>query len=192
NLQAKTGGTSYNNASVVINQNAATGAETASYNAGTNTLTIHSNVNSVTSQLISAINTEGTFSASTAGGGLGLNAAGTLSNVTTGGATGSTAISDLQINQANFGTATQIGVQVNIDQQATQGQLIYSSGPLASNSILQVGGDKGFQVFNFGAGTTLAQIQTAVNQVSDSTGVTATVSGSQLKLQSTDYGSSAF
>ena len=112
--------------------------------------------------------------------------------MTTGGATGSAAISDLQINQADFGTASQVGVQVNIDQQATQAQLIYSAGPLASNTILQIGGDKGFQVFNFGAGTTLAQIQTAVNQVSDSTGVTATVSGNQLKLQSADYGSSAF
>jgi flagellin len=175
----------------VINQNAATGAETASYNAGTNTLTIHSNVNSVTTQLISAINTEGTFSASTAGGGLGVYGAGTLTNVTTGGATGSAAISDLQINQADFGTATQLGIQVNIDQQATQAQLIYSGGPLASNTVLQIGGDKGFQVFNFGAGTTLAQLQTAVNLVSDSTGVTATIAGSQLKLQSSDYGSSA-
>ncbi len=192
NLTAVHGGASYDNATVVINQNAATGSETASYNAGTNTLTIHSNVNSQTSQLISAINAEGTFSASTAGAGNGANAAGTLTNVTTGGATGSAAISDLQINQADFGTASQVGVQVNIDQQAKQAQLIYSAGPLASNTILQVGGDKGFQVFNFGAGTTLAQIQTAVNQVSDSTGVTATVSGNQLKLQSADYGSSAF
>ncbi len=192
NLNAVHGGTAYNNATVVINQNAATGAETASYNAGTNTLTVHSNVNSTTSQLVSAINTDGTFSASTAGGGNGVYSAGTLSNVTTGGATGSSAISDLQINQADFGTASQVGVQVNIDHQATQAQLIYSAGPLASNTILQVGGDKGFQVFNFGAGTTLAQIQTAVNQVSDSTGVTATISGNQLSLQSADYGSSAF
>jgi flagellin len=192
NLTAVTGGTAYNNTSVVVNQNAATGNETASYNAGTNTLTIHSNANSTTSQLISAINAEGTFSAATAGGGLGSNAAGTLTNVTTGGATGSAAISDLQINQADFGTASSVGVLVNVDQQAKQGQLIYSGGPLASNTVLQIGGDKGFQVFNFGAGTSLAQLQTAVNQVSDSTGVTATISGSQLKLDSTDYGSSAF
>jgi flagellin len=190
-LTAAKGGAAYDNASVIINQNAATGAETASYNAGTNTLTIHSNVNSNTNQLISAINTEGTFKASTTGGGLGVYAAGTLTNVTTGGATGSAAISDLQINQADFGTATQLGIQVNIDQQATQAQLNYSGGPLASNTVLQIGGDKGFQVFNFGAGTTLAQLQTAVNLVSDSTGVTATVAGSQIKLQSSDYGSSA-
>ncbi len=191
-LNAATGGSAYNNATVVINQNAATGHETASYNAGTNTLTVHSNVNSNTNQLVAAINTEGTFSASTAGGGLGVYSAGTLSNVTTGGATGSSAISDLQINQADFGTANQLGVQVNIDQQATQAQLVYSGGPLASNTILQVGGDKGFQVFNFGAGTTLTQLQTAINLVSDSTGVTANINGGQLKLQSTDYGSAGF
>ena len=128
NLNATKGGTAYNNATVVINQNAATGAETAAYNAGTNTLTIHSNANSDTAQLVTAINAEGTFSASTAGAGLGTYAAGTLSNVTTGGATGSSAVSDLQINQADFGTASQLGIQVNIDQQAKQAQLIYSGG----------------------------------------------------------------
>jgi len=192
NLSAKTGGTAYNNATVTITQDAATGAETASYNAGTNTLAIHSNANSTTNQLIAAINTDGTFSASTTGSGLGTYAAGTLSNVTTGGATGSSAISDLQISQADFGTASQLGVQVNVDQQATQAQLVYSGGPLASNTILQVGGDKGFEVFNFGAGTTLAQLQTAINLVSDSTGVSASIAGNQLKLNSVDYGSAGF
>ena len=192
NLTAATGGTTYNNTTVAVALDATTGAETAAYNAGTNTLTIHANAASDTNQLISAIDADGTFKATTTGGGLGVYGAGSTANVTTGGATGSAAISDLQINQADFGTASQVGVQVNIDQQATQAQLIYSAGPLASNTILQIGGDKGFQVFNFGAGTTLAQIQTAVNQVSDSTGVTATVSGNQLKLQSADYGSSAF
>jgi len=192
NINAKTGGASFNNTSVVFNTNAATGHETASYNAGTNTLTVHSNVNSDTAQVISAINTDGTFSASTLGGGLGVYSAGTLTNVTTGGATGSSAITNLQINQADFGTAAQVAVQVNVDSQATQGQLIYSGGPLASNTVLQIGGDKGFQVFNFGAGTTLAQAQAAINQVSDATGVSATISGSQLKLDSTDYGSNGF
>jgi flagellin len=192
NLTAATGGTAYNNTTVAVALDATTGAETAAYNAGTNTLTIHANAASDTNQVISAIDADGTFKATTTGGGLGVYGAGSTANVTTGGATGSAAISDLQINQADFGTASQVGVQVNIDQQATQAQLIYSAGPLASNAILQIGGDKGFQVFNFGAGTTLAQIQTAVNQVSDSTGVTATVSGNQLKLQSADYGSSAF
>ncbi len=190
-IQAKTGGAAYDNTSVVINQNAATGSETASYNAGTNTLTIHSNVNSNTAQLVSAINTDGTFSASTTGG-FGAIAAGTLTNVTTGGATGSASINNLQISQADFGTGSSIGVQVNIDAQATQAQLAYSGGALASNTILQIGGDKGFQVFNFGTGTTLAQIQTAVNQVSDATGVTASITGSQLKLTSNDYGTSGF
>jgi flagellin len=192
NLKANQGGAAYNNTTVAIALDVATGAETAAYNAGTNTLTIHANAASDTNQLISAINADGTFSASTAGGGLGVYGAGSTANVTTGGAAGSAAISDLQIIQADFGTSSQVGVQVNVDQQATQAQLIYSAGPLASNTVLQIGGDKGFQVFNFGAGTTLAQVATAVNQVSDATGVSATVSGSQLKLQSVDYGSAGF
>ena len=101
-------------------------------------------------------------------------------------------ISGLEIDQANFGTASSIGVQVDIDHQATQAELTYSGGPLASDLVLQVGGQDGFQVFNFGAGTTVNQIATALNQVSDATGVKATVSGTGLELQSTQYGSDAF
>ena len=47
-------------------------------------------------------------------------------------------------------------------------------------------------MFNFGTGTTVNQIATALNQVSDATGVEATVSGTGLQLQSTEYGSDAF
>ena len=55
-----------------------------------------------------------------------------------------------------------------------------------------MGGQNGFQVFNFGTGTSVAQIATALNQVSDATGVEATVSGTGLELQSSQYGSDAF
>ena len=131
--------------------------------------------------MIAAINTQGTFSASTAGGGAGVYTTGTTSAVTNGGDTSGN-ISDLQIDQANFGTASSIGVQVNIDQQATQGELTYSGGALTSDLVLQVGGQNGFQVFNFGTGTSVAQIATALNQVSDATGVEATVSGTGLAV----------
>ncbi len=112
--------------------------------------------------------------------------------MTTGGATYSTPISNLQINQADFGTASSVGVNVDVTQQATQAKLTYSGGALASNTVLQIGGDQGYQVLNLGAGTSLAQIATAVNQISDATGVAASVSGGQLTLNSSDYGSSAF
>ena len=187
-LSATSGGSSFNNVNVTISI-ASNAATDATYSAGT--LTISASAGATTSDLITAINTQGTFSASTAGGGAGVYTAGTTSAVTSGGDTTGN-ISGLEIDQANFGTASSIGVQVDIDHQATQAELTYSGGTLASDLVLQVGGQTGFQGFNFGAGTTVSQIATALNQVSDATGVKATVSGTGLELQSTGYGSDAF
>jgi len=186
-LSATSGGSAFNGVDVTINVTDV--ATDATFSSGT--LTITASATATTNDLIAAINTQGTFSASTAGGGAGVYTTGTTSAVTSGGDTSGN-ISDLQIDQANFGTASSIGVQVNIDQQATQGELTYSGGALASDLVLQVGGQNGFQVFNFGTGTSVAQIATALNQVSDATGVEATVSGTGLELQSSQYGSDAF
>ena len=192
-LSAANGGTAYNNARLTFSDTAATGAETASYSTTTNTLTVFFKASaSTTNQVVSAINATGVFSASTSTIGLGTYAAGTTGNVTTGGATGSSAISDLKIEQANFGTANSIGVQVQIDRQATQGKLTYAGGALTADLILELGGQSGFETFNFGSGTTVSQIATAINTVSDSTGVQASVVGSSLELQSNEYGSDAF
>jgi flagellin len=110
--------------------------------------------------------------------------------VTTGGVDVSK-LSNLQINSANFGTASQINVGITVDHQATQGQLTYSGGALTSALVLQIGGSNGYNVFNFSSGTTIAQISTAINGVSDATGVSAVVSSGNLVLTSKDYGSNA-
>lgn len=192
-LSATAGGAAYNNLRVVLSDTAATGAETATFNTGTTpTLTVYKHASSTTDQVIAAINATGVFSASTSGDGLGVYSAGTTNGVTTGGATGGAAISDLKIDQANFGTAASISVQVNIDNQATQGTLTYSGGTLTSDLILEVGGKNGFEVFNFGSGTTIDQINTALNLVSDATGVQSTVTGAGLTIRSSEYGSDSF
>ncbi|HEY2880916.1 MAG TPA: flagellin [Pirellulales bacterium] len=191
-LSATSGGAAFNDVGVTIVIDASASGASATLASGTLTITTNTASNT-TSALISAINAQGSFSASTSGAGLGTyTSADSATAVTTGGGTLSANLSDLQIDQANFGTASSIGVQVNVDHQATQGELTYSGGALASDLVLQVGGQNGFQVFNFGAGTTVDQISTALNQVSDATGVQATVSGAGLKLQSTEYGSDAF
>ncbi len=192
-LSAAVGGAAYNNTTVVFSDTAATGAETASYSTSANTLTVFLKESaSTTSQVVSAINATGVFSASTSGAGLGVYLSGSTSNVTTGGATGSAAISDVKIEQANFGTASSIAVSVQVDAQARQGALTYSGGALAADLVLEIGGQSGFETFNFGSGTTISQIATALNTVSDATGVEATVNGSNLDLKSTNYGSNAF
>ena len=124
-LSATSGGSAFNGVDVTINVTDV--ATDATFSSGT--LTITASATATTNDLIAAINTQGTFSASTAGGGAGVYTTGTTSAVTNGGDTSGN-ISDLQIDQANFGTASSIGVQVNIDQQATQGELTYSGGAL--------------------------------------------------------------
>ncbi len=192
-LTAVNGGTAYNGVNVDLTSGAAAGHETATYTTSTKTLTIATNANSTTSDLVSAINATGIFTAaSTVTGATGTYSLGTTTAATAGGASAGDSISNLQINQANFGTQSSLGVQVDVTQQAKQANLVYSGGPLASATVLQVGGDQGYQVLNFAAGTTISQISSAINQSSDSTGITASVNGSQLTLASSDYGSNAF
>lgn len=194
-LSASIGGPTYN--SLIVTVATSDAAARSSYNTGTNTLTINRSAAATAASVVSSINSTGVFSATVTGNGLGINSAGTTSAVTTGGLSGSTALSDLKIDQANFGTATSISVDVRVDRQATTGELNYSGGTLASDLVLQLGGKGGFETFNFGSGSTVQQIRDAVNLVSDATGVSAsvtsgTVSGSVLKLSSTEYGSDAF
>jgi flagellin len=191
NLQAKTAGANFNGASVAFVSGAATGSETAAYDSTTKTLTIHKNDNSTKAQILSAINAEGTFSAST----IGSTAATYSTNPTAtlaGGLDGFDSVKDLKINQANFGTASSIAVNVNVDTQAAQGQLTYSGGALTSDLVLEIGGKKGFNVLNFGSGSSISTIKDAINQNSDATGVSASVSGANLVLKSQDYGTNSF
>ncbi len=194
-LSAVTGGTAYNNTNITIATSDA--AARASYDTATNTLTISRSAAATASDLATAINASGVFSATALGGGTGVNTAGTTSAVTTGSASGGVNVSDLKIDQANFGTATSISVDVRVDQQATQGALYYSGGTLTSDLVLQLGGKNGFETFNFGSGSTNAQIRDAINLVSDATGISASVasastSGTYLRLTSVEYGTDSF
>jgi len=61
---------------------------------------------------------------------------------------------------------------------------------LKDDLVFQLNGSSGAETFNFGAGTTVAQVEAAVNLVSDSTGVTASNTGG-LSFSSESYGSDA-
>ncbi|MFG0255778.1 MAG: flagellin, partial [Rhodopirellula sp. JB053] len=61
---------------------------------------------------------------------------------------------------------------------------------LKDTLVFQLNGADGAETFNFGAGTSLAQIKAAVNLVSDSTGVVADDTGG-LSFRSNAYGSDA-
>ncbi len=193
-LSATSSSTQFNNLTITLVSGAPIGGETASYSTATNTLTITINDATTSSRLASVINATGLFSATLDSGaaGLGTYTVGTTTGVTSGAGVG--AISDVRIEQANFGTANQINVNVQIDRQATRARLMYTGGTLSAALNLEVGGSKGFEVFSFGAGTTVSEIASAINLANDATGITASVDSATgtLTLQSDAYGSNAF
>jgi len=62
---------------------------------------------------------------------------------------------------------------------------------LNADLVFQLTGSGGAETFNFSAGTSKDQIAAAISLVSDSTGVSAAVSGGTLNVTSTDYGSNS-
>ncbi|MBA2117096.1 flagellin N-terminal helical domain-containing protein [Bremerella alba] len=84
-------------------------------------------------------------------------------------------IEGLRVDQANFGSFSEIGVEVNVVKQATRGQLNYNFGAIAEDLVLQIGGGNGTEAFNFAKGSTIEEVASAVNLVSDATGVEAIV-----------------
>jgi flagellin len=119
--------------------------------------------------LVAAINTEGHFSAQL------------ISSGTKGGFDGtSDDATDLNTALTNGYTAV---------SGTTSGGT--GSGDLAGDIVFELTGSKGTQVFSFDTGTTAAQVIAAINSASDATGVTASATGSNLTLNSSDYGSEA-
>lgn len=197
-LSAVTAGANSNGVLVRLQAGGSAGNEIASYNGTTKILTVTiQDGASTAANIAAAITAQGLFNATVAAGSNGqgvYGGAGASINTTstTSGGTSNLQLQDINIDQANFGTLSQIGVEVRIDKQATQAKLIYTGGTLANSLNLEIGGASGFQVFNFGGGTTVQQIATAINMVSDATGVVAQVNGSNLELTSSEYGSKAF
>src|SRR5687767_14538936 len=81
-------------------------------------------------------------------------------NVTAGGAT----VADLQVQQANLGSAGSLAVTVTISAAATQATSARTlTDPLTDTLVIRVGGSKGSEVFTFNTGATGAQVQDAIN-----------------------------
>jgi flagellin len=108
---------------------------------------------------------------------------------------GTSAISDLTINAARLiGSGTR-AVVINVTTSAQTGALQYTlaagSGLNGSRSI-SISGSKGTETFTFASGSSLASIKSMVNNFKDATGVSASVSGAVLKLNSVKYGEDEF
>lgn len=87
-------------------------------------------------------------------------------------------------------TATNAG-SGTINGITTAAQTGITTANTIQDLTFQLGGSTGAQVFSFDAGATYAQIASAVNLVSDATGVSASVASGTLSFTSTDYGTDA-
>ncbi len=67
-----------------------------------------------------------------------------------------------------------------------------ASGGLSQAAVFELSGKTGSEVFSFDANTSITDVANAINLVQDATGVKATVNGTTLEFESTDYGSAAF
>jgi flagellin len=100
---------------------------------------------------------------------------------------------DLAITSARIPTDGDRAVVVEVASAATLAGLSYSgSATGAATTTLEIAGNKGTEVLSFAASTSIADVADAVNQSTELTGVSATVSGSNLVFNSVEYGSSQF
>jgi flagellin len=145
-------------------------------------------------QVDSAIASITRISNSTSFGGLKL-LDGSLGYLTSGVST--SALHDVQITSASLNQQKSIEVNVNVVASAQQAKLDFATSAVGTSVSLQVSGSTGTQVLSFVSGTKSSAIAYAINQVSDSTGVTASLinsahAASGIILTATDYGSKNF
>lgn len=120
---------------------------------------------------------------------------GSLGYVTSG--VTASAMQDVHIYGAAFGTQATLPVVVNVLQSAQTANLRFQASAIAKSVTLEIGGTTGVQTFSFISGTKASAIAFAINRVSDSTGVAAAVTSatnasSGITFTSTTYGSKQF
>ncbi len=120
---------------------------------------------------------------------------GSLGYVTSGVTT--SALHDVDIQNAAFGTATTIPVVVNVIQSAQTASLRFQASSISSSVQIEISGSTGVQTLSFLSGTKSSAIAFSINQVKDSTGVAAAVTtpgnaSSGITFNSSGYGSQNF
>jgi flagellin len=111
---------------------------------------------------------------------------------TTSGVTASQ-VTDVQVNSALIPDGSKVAVAVQVVSSGTTGAITYTGGTITGGTVtLEVAGNEGTQQLSFASGTTVTSIATAINGVKNATGLSAQVSGTDLRVNSTQYGSAQF
>lgn len=111
----------------------------------------------------------------------------------------STNVDSFKVNAAKLEFNGDQDVSVIVTQSAQVAGYVMSFGAAALDLaaaddafVIEVGGVNGSRELSFASGTTLDTIRDTINTFTDVTGVSATTSGNNIKLQSTEYGSNEF
>ncbi len=89
------------------------------------------------------------------------------------------------------GGLTSVNTETFTDTPTAFSGGIDSSGGLAEAVVFELQGKTGSEVFNVSKGTTIGELVSQINLVSDATGITANANGQSLQLVSSDYGADA-
>ena len=102
-------------------------------------------------------------------------------------------ISDVRVKGAQFGTRDSLPVTVEVTQSAAPAQLFFAGSTIGSQSItLEIQGNGGVTTLSFSSNASISTVVSAINSVTDSTGVTATISGATFRVESSEVGSRQF
>ncbi|HEX8878290.1 MAG TPA: flagellin [Phycisphaerales bacterium] len=107
-----------------------------------------------------------------------------------------TGVSDFKINAAKFSGSQNVNVLVT--GSAQQGGMFVSFGAASidtatgSQFTIEVGGSAGTRQLTFSSSTSLTNIAAAINSFTSITGVAAKTSGTGIRLDATDFGSSNY
>lgn len=106
---------------------------------------------------------------------------------------GSTSIDSLQVNTAKLPDNGSITITIDVTASAQLGQITNTaSGTGVSAVTIEIAGNLGTEQISFAGSTVNSAIVVAINQLKGSTGVSATLSGSALKVNSVQFGSDQF
>jgi flagellin len=101
------------------------------------------------------------------------------------------AFGSLQVNAARLPDGQTTSIVVEVANSALQGEVTFGASSVGTVTI-EVAGNTGTEQLSFASGTTIASIETAVNAITEATGVTASASGGSLTFRSTNFGTDQF
>lgn len=84
-------------------------------------------------------------------------------------------LESLNIYQANFGTASEVDIKIEVTRTADTAKLYFNQSGISEAVVMEIGGNLGSYAFSFEAGADVVSMANRINSISDSTGVRAVV-----------------